>query len=296
MPVTAPAPSVESRFYTAQQTTVRQAADAVQAAWSDLDPAAPVDSWREQVRPTVVAAVETGQVEAAAPAALYVAAAVQAARAVSAPVSAVVAAAFAGIAATGWPLAALVDLAFGHYRRALAAGLASSDAHAAGLARLLTYTTTEVADAGRLAVQAALLAEPAVAGYERVVRLPACGRCLILAGRLYGTTDAFARHPRCDCQMRPVTHDQWRTGDATNTPDALFNRMTRAQQDAAFGPGDAAAIRAGADMARVVNARGVTPAGGRRRPSGVPTAAQLVAEHTDRTELLAALRRHGYLR
>jgi hypothetical protein len=103
--------------------------------------------------------------------------------------------------------------------------------------------------------------------------------------------------------------------------------MTKAQQDRAFGKGDAAALRAGADMSRVVNARragAVYVAGGREytreatttrgvgrqlgelgkqpgaryRATRVarPTAAQLVAASADRDELITQLRRFGYLR
>src|SRR5207248_668406 len=48
---------------------------------------------------------------------------------------------------------------------------------------------------------------------------------------------------------------QWRTGRPANTPRALFDRMTVAQQNTAFGKDAATAIRAGADISRVVNAR-----------------------------------------
>ncbi|HVK26665.1 MAG TPA: hypothetical protein VM677_35400 [Actinokineospora sp.] len=288
-------PTIDAEFYTAQQVAVRDAANRVQAAWAQLDPADPA-SLAGQVQPAVVAAIEEAQAQASAPAALYVAGALLAAGAVSAPLATLVTAAFVGAAASGLLLGVLADYGLRHYQRALAAGMPPSEARAIGLSRLLTYTATEVADTGRAAVQVAMIAEPAVAGYERIVRLPACGRCLILAGRLYRYSDGFARHPRCDCLMRPVTRDQWENTNPGNTPAALFARMSRAQQDKAFGAGDAEAIRAGADMARVVNVhRGVTVAGARRQ-SGRPTAAQLVTASTDRADLLAELQRFGYLR
>lgn len=322
-----PAPTIsDAEFYATGQLAVRQAANEVQAAWAQLDPADPVGSWAEQVQPAVVAAIEEAQAQASAPAALYVAGALLAAGAVSAPLAALVTAAFVGTAASGLPLGVLADYGMRHYRRALAAGMAPSEARAMGLSRLLTYTSTEVADTARTAAQVAMITEPAVAGYERIVRLPACGRCVILAGRLYRYSDGFLRHPRCDCQMRPVTRAQWETENRSNTPAALFARMTPAQQDKAFGRGDAEAIRAGADMGRVVNARrnnavyvaggaeftreattsrgvgrqlgDLTKRGGRYRTSGVarPTAAQLVTTSGDRAELLAGLQRFGYLR
>ncbi|SDC25618.1 VG15 protein [Actinokineospora iranica] len=324
--MTAPTAAHEAEVYSSQQYAVRHAVQGAQDAWSHLNPRDLVGSWETEVRPRAVIAAEEAQITAAASAAPYVAAALLAAGAVSAPLGRVVAGAFAGFASNGLPLRALLDYVLAYLHRALGLGMAPSEARALGLARLLTYVSTEVGDAGRIAVQTAMIAEPQVAGYERIVRLPACGRCVILAGRLYRYSEGFLRHPRCDCGMRPVTHEQWETENPHNHPDALFARMSTAQQDKAFGTGDAAAIRAGADMARVVNARragAVYVAGGREltreattlrgvgrelgdvakqqgrryRASGTarPTAAQIVNSADDRTELVAQLRRYGYL-
>ncbi|SES49089.1 hypothetical protein [Actinokineospora terrae] len=317
----------EARLYARQQLAVRGAVDTAQDAWSRLSMADLDGSWEQDVRPRVVIATEEAQITAAAIAAPYVTAALAAAAAVSAPMGRLVAQAFAGYAANGMPLRVLMDQVLAWLRRALVLGMPVSDARTLGLSRLLTYVATEVGDTGRAAVQAAMITEPAVAGYERVVRLPACGRCVILAGRLYRVSDGFLRHPRCDCQMRPVTREQWEHDDRGNSPTALFDRMTESEQDRAFGKGDAAAIRAGADMARVVNARrkgavyiagghaftreattvrGIgrqlgdtaTRPGARYRSSGIarPTAAQLVHSSDNRAELIAELRRYGYLR
>jgi hypothetical protein len=317
----------DTDYYRAQQRIVRVAVDQAQASWHQLDVADAFGSWTQQVRPRVVEHLEHAQESAAALAPLYIAATLTAARAVSSPVAAVVAAAFAGFAANGLPLALLLDFGFRLYQKAVAAGMPPSEARAIGLARLLTYVSTETADAGRLAHAAAALAEPDVAGYERIVVLPACGRCILLAGQLYRYSTGFLRHPRCDCQMKPVTWAQWRGDRPGNHPSALFNAMTPAQQNEAFGTGDAHAIRAGADISRVVNARrrnAVYVAGGHEytreattvrgvgrqlgelgKQSGRgyasartprPTAAQLVNTARDRDELITQLRRFGYLR
>lgn len=313
-------------YYVAQQRVVRNVADTAQSAWSGLNPADVNGSW-EQARPVIVDAVEQAQADAAALAPRYIAGTLAAAHAVSRPLGELVNAAFAGRATNGLPLASLMDFAFSYYQRALALEAPPSEAKALGLARLLRYTSTEVADAGRLAVHIGSVLEPEVAGYERVVHLPACGRCIQLAGRLYRYSTGFLRHPRCDCSMKPVTRDQWRTERPTNSPATLFAAMTRAQQDKAFGPGGATAIRAGADLSRVVNARrkgSVYIAGGReytrdsttvrgvgrqlgqlnRKPgqryrrSGTarPTPAQLVNAATGENDLRDQLRRFGYVK
>jgi hypothetical protein len=329
--MTAPAPArtgagAELEFYRAREQATRQAAEQAQAAWAGLDLADPVGSWTQQVRPQAVAAVEQAQVDTALLAPVYVAAVLLAAGVVAAPVAVLVAGAFAGYAANGLPLAALFDFAFGVFRRALALGVPASEARALGLSRLLTYAATEISDTFRLAVTAASVADPRIVGYERTVHLPACGRCIPLAGRLYRFSTGFDRHPQCDCGMRPVTRAQWES-HRDNNPRALFAAMTRAQQNKAFGTDDAAAIRAGADISRVVNARrrgALSVAGGHeytrdsttvrgagrqmgelaRQPgdryrsthTARPTAAQLVNTARDEAELAELLRRFGYLR
>jgi hypothetical protein len=111
---------------------------------------------------------------------------------------------------------------------------------------------TVVADTGRQADQAAMVANKGVTSYIRVVELPACSRCIILAGREYGVSNGFLRHPRCDCTMEPVTRKH------TPTPlDAkdLFDSMTPAQRRKVFGEAGAKAIDDGANISSVVNAR-----------------------------------------
>ncbi|WNV82221.1 hypothetical protein [Umezawaea sp. Da 62-37] len=313
--------------YTSQQVTVRQAVDQAQTAWARLDVTDLEQSWEADVRPQVVTAVEQAQAQTAGLAQAYVLGTLAAAAAVSAPLGLLVAGAFAGMAANGLLLAPLLDFAVGYLRRALDLGAPPSEARTIGLHRLLTYVSTEVADTGRLAVQVAAIVEPEIAGYERTVVLPACGRCVILSGRLYRYSQGFLRHPRCDCGMRPVTHDQWGTGPDSAAPGTLFERMTRAQQAKAFGVDAAEAIRAGADMSRVVNARrkgAVYTAGGyeftheattkrgvgrqlgdlSKRPgsrysrsrANRPTPAQLVNATDDRAELVHQLKRFGYIR
>lgn len=316
----------DDRFRTAQQRAVRHAVTAVAAVWSRLD-LADTAAWQRAARPELVAAISSGQASAASTGQTYVAATLAAAGAVSRPLGRLVASALAGTAAGGLSLGSLVDYAWAYFRRALELGAPPSDAADIGRAKLLIYTATEVADAGRVAVQIGGFLEPEVYGYERLVHLPACGRCIVLAGRLYRYSSGFLRHPRCDCGMKAVTRQQWRADGAATDPRSLFETMSKTQQDKAFGPGGAEAIRHGADISRVVNARrkgAVYVAGGheftheatttrglgrqlgelRKRPgrryrsSGVarPTPAQLVALVQDRDELLTQLRRFGYVR
>jgi hypothetical protein len=321
-----PTTTADTRYTRARQATVNRSVRQAQSAWSRLDLTDPAASWAE-LAPSVVAAAVQGQEYVASLAQSYVAGVVAAAGGVSNPLGRLVIRAFAGTAANGLPLLTLLSYALAYLQRMLALGMPPSQARAVGLRRLVTYVSTEITDTSRIVTQIASIVEPDIAGYERIVHLPACGRCIILAGRLYRYSTGFLRHPRCDCSMKPVTYQQWRTQHPGNTPRGLFESMSRAQQDAAFGAGDAEAIRAGADISRVVNAHrkgSLYVAGGRRntrdaittrgagsplgalstqpgrryRTSGTarPTAAQLVHNITNRDELINQLRRYSYIR
>lgn len=116
--------------------------------------------------------------------------------------------------------------------------------------------------------------------------------------------------PRCDCVHIPSAED---TADEIRTdPKKTFAAMTADEQDKVFGKAGARAIRAGADMSQVVNARkgmytasvggqkvAATTAGSRIRST---KAIRLMPEQIfrqadgDRDEAIRLLRRFGYLR
>jgi hypothetical protein len=81
----------------------------------------------------------------------------------------------------------------------------------------------------------------------------ACGRCAVLAGRWYRYDAAFERHPHCLCGQIPAPEDL--AGDALTDPKLYFDSISEAEQDRAFTKAGAQAIRDGADVSQVVNAR-----------------------------------------
>lgn len=125
-------------------------------------------------------------------------------------------------------------------------------AMAAGRIQLHSIATTQTADAARAAEQLGMAVRPRVVAYTRVVSASACSRCMILAGRQYSWSTGFLRHPRCKCTMRPMHAGERIEGD---DPRELFDGLTRKEQDRRFGAHAAEAIREGADMSQVVNAR-----------------------------------------
>lgn len=142
------------------------------------------------------------------------------------------------------------------------------------LAGLDLFVASEVIAAGADAASVEIVATPQWTNYVRVLDLPSCDRCVILAGRIYRDLEGFARHPNCDCQHWPVT--SWAEAEAAGLvtdPMVAFERG----QVRGLSKADTQAIRDGADMQTVVNAK----RGGGRRPRGMTNA--ITAEMFGRT-------------
>lgn len=208
--------------------------------------------------------------------------------------------AFAGVASDGRGLAGLLYQPAITALTALKGGASESRAVAAGRFTADMIVRSQVADAGRVADGVALAVRPQLTGYVRMVVGGTCSRCLILAGRVYRWNQGFQRHPRCDCRHIPAPEDV--AGDLRTDPRAAFEAMDATEQERVFGQAGAEAIRDGADMARVVNARrGMQVVGKRRftteaagrRPRLMPE--QIYADARDRDDAIRLLRLHRYI-
>lgn len=300
-------PSPEAVAHQAQrQELAKQTALAVLAQWAQIDPERVNASW-QYLLSRVTEIVMACQLTAARQSEAYMRELLG-----EVPEEGVMqpAAFAAGFAATGQPLAALLALPIPATLGALKAGASLREALAKGAAMVDLLVRSIIADTGRQADQVAMTARPGITSYVRVVELPSCARCLILAGREYSHSTGFLRHPRCDCTMEPVTRDH--RPEPVDARD-VYNRMTDAQKRHAFGEAGVKAIADGADIARVVNARKgmrtvemygrqvrATYAGtGRRRanrrpPRLLPEAIYQIAD--SREEQIRLLRRNGYIR
>ena len=165
----------------------------------------------------------------------------------------------------------------------------------------------QLADTARQSASVAMAVTPKVTRYARLLVPPSCSRCAILAGRLYRTGVAFQRHPRCDC--RHIPSSEALAGDLTTDPNAYFDSLDAAAQERAFTKAGAKAIRDGADIGRVVNARrgmGVAQGGLRATTEaatrrGINRKVRLMPESIyeiadDRADALRLLKAHGYIR
>lgn len=247
--------------------TERSLVATIQQIWRDLSAPTIAEDLQGEAGAAILAAVVEGQLTVAEGAQAFVAACMAAQGAAGAAEAAVVASAFAGIAPDGGPLETLLFLPAVGVQRRLAGGMTAQEAMLGGLADMAMYAATAVADTARSAAQVAMAADRRVVAYTRVVRLPACSRCIVLSGQQYRYSEGFLRHPNCDCQTVPLHDVEWRE---VPTPQELYESMSEAERRRTFTAAGAEAIERGADVAQVVNARrGMSRPGGRTTTEGI---------------------------
>ena len=187
------------------------------------------------------------------------------ARSAARPVAAADPSRLIGVAGDGRPLETLLYGAVTHAKERVALGAGPAEALLSGGRWLSMTTSTVLSDTGRQSEALAMGVRPRVTGYVRMLNPPSCARCVVLAGARYRSSTAFARHPRCDCRHVPAADAV--LDDMTMNAGEYFESLSRAEQDRVFTSAGAQAIRDGADLNQVVNARrGMRPAqiGGRR--------------------------------
>lgn len=306
--------SVALAHYRQQAQLARALEREAARLWRQVDQADIARSWT-LLLPRLLILLTAAQRDAAGQAGEYVAAALAEQGVTPRPVR-INPDAFGGLASDGRELGTLLLQPIVTSKVALAAGAGPGRALTAGRAALQMIVGTQVADAGRAADGVALTGQRTATGYVRMVVGKTCSRCLILAGKRYRWNQGFRRHPRCDCRHIPVAENV--PDDVRTDPEAAFRSMSREEQDKVFTTSGAAAIRDGADMGQVVNARsGMYVAGEQKLTrsgatlhgfagnrlgvrSGQP-ATRLMPEQIyrdargDRDEAIRLLRLHGYL-
>ncbi|MGW4406527.1 VG15 protein [Nonomuraea sp. NPDC004702] len=298
---------IADAHYRNQQRIARLAIRQAYALWGQVDPARVRESWLDLLA-DIIRVLAGGQAAAAAQAQRYLDALAAEQQVPPSPFM-VDPLALAGVAADGRTLAGLLMQPALRTLGLLARGADDQDALRSGLASLVNIVDTEIADASRAADQVGITARREWVMYVRHVTLPACARCIVLAGRVYSYSTGFERHERCDCTMVP--HREGNTPPPN--PRALFDQMSADEQNKAFTAAGAEAIRLGADVSQVVNARrGMKVAGGRQTTTEGSTRrgvagkrlrgqtrlmpAQILQDAGgDRDRAIQLLHEHGYL-
>ena len=228
-------PRSVSDLYKAQQKRTLEAIFATRAEWSKLSK--PEDFSRIASR--LFGIVTSAQFGAATDGARMVPAALEEGGYPESRVAKTNPAAFAGVASDGRSLESLLALA-----PTIGANLPTSARLAAGSSWLDLVVQQQIGDAGRGASSVTIAASRNTE-WIRYVNPPCCQNCAILAGRVYRYSHGFQRHPRCDCQMRPVSDREPPSGYTDTIEIDQIHDLTEAQRQA---------LDAGADLNRVVNA------------------------------------------
>jgi hypothetical protein len=288
------------------------------------------DASYARIEGSLLAVVGTAQLRVAEGAVEYVPAVLEETgqrRAVAASAE-VVPSALVGVAGDGRPVDGLLYGSVIRAKQGVAEGRSAAQALAASGQWLSMAVGTVLSDTGRAAEKVGMAVRP-VSGYVRMLNPPSCSRCAILAGSFYRSSTAFQRHPGCDCRHIPASEAV--ANDLTVNVNEYFDSLPAAEQDRIFTKAGAEAIREGADINQVVNARrgmntATTPSGrrvlapvriggqdvfitresitrrgsasraltGRRGERLMPESIQQIA--TDKADYLRLLRANGYIR
>lgn len=235
-----------------QAKLAERTAKAAGKLWSRIEHGYIGPSWTQQLGQLFVT-VSSAQGIAAASAGVYVDDALEAQGVTGDPAGTVRVGAFAGVASDGRPLTSLLYQPAITALTAIGAGATPVRALTLGRTHLDMIVRTQVADASRVANGVALTVRRHATGYVRMVSGGACSRCIVLAGRHYAWNQGFLRHPQCQCRNVPVAENV--PGDVSTDPRKAFDAMSAAEQDKTFTKAGAEAIRNGADISQVVNAR-----------------------------------------
>lgn len=222
-------------------------------AWQRVDLDDIVGSWEGAIA-GLLRRVAEAQQQAATAGSRYAGAALRT-QGVNAPSEARVnPSAFTGWASDGRPLESLLRAPLDVVAEGLDEGRSLEDSMKAGKASARRIAHTQVGDAGRVAAGVDIATRPH-AGWVRMLSGKSCSRCILLAGQFFRWNEGFERHPQDDCVHVPTSTDQGRARELLSDPKTFFESLTREEQDAEFTKSGAQAIRDGADIGQVVNAR-----------------------------------------
>lgn len=219
-------------------------------------------AWRNDVGPNMQTVLHEAQGASAASANAYVAAVLTELNIPAEVPTSLNLDALVGVAGDGREVGSalyggVIHAAKAQYRPDIAS-LAPARAAEAALAEAEAWieqmATTILADAARAAEAVAIAQRPWVEGYVRMLdpKNP-CSRCIVLAGKFYRYNAGFDRHPACRCVHIPASEDL--AHSILTNPSDYFHSLSAAEQDRVFTEAGAEAVRLGADIGQVVNAR-----------------------------------------
>lgn len=264
-------PRSAEAYAKAQRAEIEAATAAIRRLWRRVTP--DLDRSYSAVEGQLSAVVTTAQSRLAAGALDYVPAVLAETGQSVTTFAQVNASPLVGFAGDGRPIEGLLRHGVVRTKEAIGAGQSVGVALLDSNKWLSHAVQTALSDTGRQGESLAMGVR-SVGGYVRMLNPPSCSRCAILAGAWYRKNEGFKRHPGCDCRHIPVAESM--SGDMLVSPEAYFNSLPTAaelderypdltvamrreagilSQEDIFTRAGAEAIREGAYIDRVVNAR-----------------------------------------
>lgn len=234
-----------------QRAEIRLALVALRRQWrlmgEDFDA-----SWA-RIAPAVLAVLDTAQERVATGAVGYIPAVlVETGQPVRVPEYAVDPWRLVGTSGDGWGTDSLAYGAVTHAKSAVGGGASVGEALAMGGRYLTSASGTMLSDTHRTAEKMAG-ASRQVTTWVRMLEPPSCGRCIVLAGKVFRTSEAFDRHPRCDCSNIPSAENI--AGSMTTDPVTYLDGLSDRELARALGSkANAQAYRDGANQNQIINA------------------------------------------
>jgi hypothetical protein len=251
MPTTQPLPASARRYIAQQRRELQAAVTSVSRLWSRMG--ADFDASYAEIEPQLLAVTGTAQARMASGSQVYVPAVMAETEQVSEVIGRADVSPLIGVDGSGRPMSSLLYQAVVHAKSDVGEGIPYRAALRNSRGWLSTATGTALSDTGRQS-ESLGMGLRSVGAYVRVLVPPSCSRCVVLAGARYDAQTAFQRHPGCDCRNIPAD-DEATAAELTLNPQEYFLSLSDTEQDATFGLDGADAIRAGADVNQVVNAR-----------------------------------------
>lgn len=306
-------PSLAIKYRDAQSAQIDLVVEQASARWKLMGPR--FDSSWSLMAGAITAAVIDAQREMIERAEVYVPAlmADSGQVAVDSPLARPRTGGLAGVTHDGMPVESALGFVTVKAKQAVGAGKSPRMALWSSGLWMAASINTMLADTARGAEQLQSSVYP-TGGFVRVVNGSACIRCVVLAGKWFRWNDGFERHPQCRCLHVPA--GQAMGGDWVTDPYGLFNSLDEAGQIKLMGSvSDAQAIRDGADIFQVANARtGLSKSGrftsygthktsfaAKRMPAGYKRLTpgtiyeRSVTGNWSRERTLAELEKYGYI-
>jgi hypothetical protein len=189
------AEQVALEHYRQRRRLINTTAGLARELWAGVNPDDLSGSWA-RLLPQLLLGLTGAQLSAARRADAYVEEALREQRVDPASAGRVAPEMLAGIASDGRPLASLLLNPTTVVKAGIAGGASMRQSLAAGYANLDMLVRTQLADTGRAADQVAITTRRTATGYVRMLVGKSCSRCVVLAGRRYGWSAGFRRHPR----------------------------------------------------------------------------------------------------